>query len=162
MKFDIKDYLAKYRYLRDVFKDNFELYSRKQNYDSLNHEKYFKSPCDFYNLVIVEYLSINHLLTSPQFDVVALLAKFKKVKKIKHTLFDLLLDCDFEFDPEYSQVDCHVEGIREDDLTSKAMQDFLIIYNYLYKNKIMPDEEIKQLLTKIERNYRKNLGVIKE
>ena len=161
MKFDIKDYLAKYRYLRDVLKDNFELYSRKNNYDSLNRERYFYTPCDFYNLVIVEYLSINHLLTSPQFDVVALFAKFKKVKKIKHTLFDLLLNCDFKLDPEYSKVDYHVEGIREDDLTNHAMQDFLIIYNYLYKNKIMPDEEIKELLTKIERNYRNNLGVKK-
>lgn len=157
----IKDYLVKYRYLRDVFKDNFELYSHKQNYDSLNRERYFDTPSAFYNLVIVEYFSTNHLLTSPHFDIVGLFTKFKQVKKIKHTLFDLLLDCDFELDPEYSKVDYHVEGIREDDLTNHAMQDFLIIYNYLYKNKIMPIEDIKELLTKIERNYRKNLGVKK-
>lgn len=157
----IRDYLVKYRYLRDVFKDNFDLYSRKHNYDNLNKEQYFATPSAFYNLVIVEYFSTNHLLTSPQFDIVGLFTKFRNVKKIKHTLFDLLLDCDFEFDPEYSKVDYQVEGIREDDLTNHAMQDFLIIYNYLYKNKIMPDEEIKQLLTKIERNYRKNLGVKK-
>ena len=157
----IKDYLVKYRYLRDVFKDNFELYSCKHNYDSLNRERYFDTPSAFYNLVIVEYFSTNHLLTSPHFDIVGLFTKFKQVKKIKHTLFDLLLDCDFELDPEYSKVDYHVEGIREDDLTSHAMQDFLIIYNYLYKNKIMPIEDIKELLTKIERNYKKNLGVKK-
>ena len=157
----IKDYLVKYRYLRDVFKDNFELYSHKQNYDSLNRERYFDTPCAFYNFVIVEYFSTNYLLNSPQFDIVGLFTKFRNVKKIKHTLFDLLLDCDFEFDLEYSKVDYHVEGIREDDLTNHAMQDFLIIYNYLYKNKIMPDEEIKELLTKIERNYKKNLGVKK-
>ena len=68
--------------MRDVFKDKFELYSRKHNYDSLNRERYFYTPCDFYNFVIVEYFSTNHLLTSPHFDVVALFTKFKKVKKI--------------------------------------------------------------------------------
>ena len=75
MNFDIEDYLVKYRYLRDVFKDNFELYSRKHNYDSLNRERYFYTPCDFYNLVIVEYFSINSF-------AIFLLAKYSRVNLI--------------------------------------------------------------------------------
>ena len=138
----IKDYLVKYRYLRDVFKDNFELYSRKHNYDSLNRERYFDTPCDFYNLVIVEYFSTNHLLTSPHFDIVALFTKFKKVKKIKHTLFDLLLDCDFEAD-DFEDGYCQT---GKDNVTltleeAKKISDALewvdgYMYSYAYKKVI--------------------------
>ena len=122
-------YLANYEYLRATLQKTLKEY-RFNNFDSLDGENTFKNLSHLYNLVILKYLVNNGLIDDFEF----LFIHFKTIPALKYSLADEIIKSEFYFDNEYKE-DFEIYA-GEKYISEQIGRDFLVIKNYLIKNKI--------------------------
>lgn len=122
-------YLANYEYLQATLQKTLKNY-RFNNFDSLEQENTFKNLSHFYNVVILKYLVNNDLIGDLEF----LFINFKTIPQLKFSLADEIIKSEFSFDSEYKE-DFEIYA-GEEYISEQIGRDFLVIKNYLIKNKI--------------------------
>ena len=122
-------YLANYEFLHTTLQKTLKKY-RFNNFDSLDGKNTFKNLSHLYNLVILKYLVNNSLIDDFEF----LFIDFKTIPELKFSLADEIIKSEFYFDSEYKEDFKIYAG--EEYISEQIGRDFLVIKNYLIKNKI--------------------------
>lgn len=122
-------YLANYEFLQSTLQKTLKEY-RFNNFDPLEQKNTFKNLSNLYNLVILKYLTNNALIS----DYMFLFIPFKTIPELKISLADEIIKSEFSFDNEYKQ-DFEIYA-GEEYISEQIGRDFLVIKNYLIKNKI--------------------------
>ena len=122
-------YLANYEFLHTTLQKTLKKY-RFNNFDSLDEKNTFKNLSHLYNLVILKYLVNNSLIDDFEF----LFIDFKTIPELKFSLADEIIKSEFYFDSEYKEDFTIYAG--EEYISEQIGRDFLVIKNYLIKNKI--------------------------
>ena len=122
-------YLANYEFLHTTLQKTLKKY-RFNNFDSLDGKNTFKNLSHLYNLVILKYLVNNSLIDDFEF----LFIDFKTIPELKFSLADEIIKSEFYFDSEYKEDFTIYAG--EEYISEQIGRDFLVIKNYLIKNKI--------------------------
>ena len=122
-------YLANYEFLQATLQKTLKKY-RFNNFDSLDGKNTFKNLSHLYNLVILKYLVNNSLIDDFEF----LFIDFKTIPELKFSLADEIIKSEFYFDSEYKEDFTIYAG--EEYISEQIGRDFLVIKNYLIKNKI--------------------------
>ena len=122
-------YLANYEFLHTTLQKTLKKY-RFNNFDSLDRKNTFKNLSHLYNLVILKYLVNNSLIDDFEF----LFIDFKTIPELKFSLADEIIKSEFYFDSEYKEDFTIYAG--EEYISEQIGRDFLVIKNYLIKNKI--------------------------
>lgn len=122
-------YLANYEFLHTTLQKTLKKY-RFNNFDSLDGKNTFKNLSHLYNLVILKYLVNNSLIDDFEF----LFIDFKTIPELKFSLADEIIKSEFCFDSEYKEDFTIYAG--EEYISEQIGRDFLVIKNYLIKNKI--------------------------
>ena len=122
-------YLANYEFLQTTLQKTLKEY-RFNNFDSLVGKNTFKNLSHLYNLVILKYLTNNGLIG----DLGFLFIHFKTIPQLKFSLADEIIKSEFVFDSEYKE-DFEIYA-GEEYISEQIGRDFLVIKNYLIKNKI--------------------------
>lgn len=131
-------YLANYDFLQSTLQKTLKDY-RFNNFDSLEQKNTFKNLSHLYNLVILKYLTNNALIS----DYMFLYIHFKTIPELKISLADEIIKSEFSFN-EYKQ-DFEIYA-GEKYISEQIGRDFLVIKNYLIKNKIYPYKKTFLLL----------------
>lgn len=146
------NYLATYKNLTAVLKEMYKEYAFKNWYD---HKPMFTNPADFYNCVIIQYLCSNRILSN--LDGIYFQSYMKNPKRVTHTLFDELMNCSFNFDKsnqkEYEIYAC------EEYISTEIGRDFLVIENYLRKNRILSESKIFEYFERFNKKLKNNIGI---
>ena len=100
----------------------------------------FKNLSHLYNLVILKYLVNNGLIGDFEF----LFIDLKTIPELKISLADEIIKSEFSFNNEYKQ-DFEIYA-GEEYISEQIGRDFLVIKNYLIKNKIYSDKKTFLLL----------------
>lgn len=132
-------YLANYEYLQATLQKTLKNY-RFNNFDSLDGKNTFKNLSHLYNLVILKYLVNNGLIGDFEF----LFIDLKTIPELKISLADEIIKSEFSFNNEYKQ-DFEIYA-GEEYISEQIGRDFLVIKNYLIKNKIYSDKKTFLLL----------------
>ena len=132
-------YLANYEYLQTTLTKTLKEY-RFNNFDSLEQENTFKNLSHLYNLVILKYLTNNDLIS----DFMFLFIHLKTIPELKISLADEIIKSEFSFDSEYKK-DFEIYA-GEEYISEQIGRDFLVIKNYLIKNKIYSYKKTFSLL----------------
>ena len=122
-------YLANYKFLHFTLQETLKEY-RFNNFDPLEQKNTFKNLSNLYNLVILKYLTNNGLIS----DYMFLFIHFKTIPELKISLADEIIKSEFYFNNEYKQ-DFEIYA-GEEYISEQIGRDFLVIKNYLIKNKI--------------------------
>ena len=122
-------YLANYEFLHTTLQKTLKKY-RFNNFDPLEQENTFKNLSELYNLVILKYLTNNDLIGDFEF----LFIHFKTIPALKFSLADEIIKSEYFFDSEYKE-DFEIYA-GEEYISEQIGRDFLVIKNYLIKNKI--------------------------